>query len=79
MKEKIMRKKALLLLIFLLIISTKYTFAQWIQTNGPSGHGGAVYSICFQDSNIFIGAESIYFSKNNGGSWLKLRKPNDLL
>ena len=75
-----MKRSLLLFFVLLIIFFPKQNInAQWVQTNGPSGHGGAVYSICFQDSNIFVTTNGgIYLTKNNARTWLKINKPNDL-
>ncbi len=75
-----MKHSLLLFFVILIIFFAKQTInAQWVQTNGPSGHGGAVYSICFQDSNMFVATNGgIYLTKNNAKTWLKINKPKDL-
>jgi photosystem II stability/assembly factor-like uncharacterized protein len=69
-------KRVCSLIIVLLIVLTNLSYTQWIQTNGPAGRGGPVYTICFQNSDIFVDAAGIYFSKDNGNTWLKLKEPD---
>ena len=55
-----------------LICSTP-TNSQWLHTNGPSGRGGAVYSICVKGADIFIGtSKTVYKSSDDGLSWVNL-------
>ncbi len=59
------------LAIGLLLIFAFQSKAQWVQSGGPSGHGGAVYSICTIDSTILAGTEAgVYRSTNQGKTWL---------
>ena len=44
--------------------------AQWVQTNGPSGKGGVVFSSCVLDSIVFAGLDRhLLKSTNEGKSW----------
>ncbi len=60
-------------LVMFTISPTQSLLAQWVQTKGPSGRGGPVYSVCIKDSTVFAGTlNSLYASKDNGTSWLNV-------
>ena len=52
-----------------LILTTSYTLAQWVQTNGP--YGGYVYCFAVSGTNLFVGTTGggVFLSTNNGTSW----------
>jgi hypothetical protein len=61
------------ILAIVLVGSSATVLAQWVQTKGPAGRGGPVYSLCIKDSMVFAGADNgPYVSKDNGTSWLNV-------
>ncbi len=52
-----------------LLIATRITNAQWVQTNGPNG--GYVSCFAVSGTNLFAGTlgDGVFLSTNNGTSW----------
>lgn len=63
---KFVSLSTLILILFVLI--PFYSFAQWVQTNGPNG--GQVLSLVKSGDNIFAATlTGVYMSNDNGMNW----------
>jgi photosystem II stability/assembly factor-like uncharacterized protein len=63
----------IMLMLFLGLYLTRPILAQWKKVPMPGALGGAVYSICVQDSNLYAGIQGgVYVSKDDGAHWLEV-------
>ena len=70
-----MRRIYILLILSIILSTTEFATAQWVQMNGPSGpNGSTVYCFAVSDTNIYTGGygDGVFLSSDNGMNWTQV-------